>query len=66
MPRCIHCPVYMLFKVNFKTFFGVGTNRGVILLNMETGASSWVLRCKSDVMSMQLEQSVSQYKEKKN
>ncbi|KAL8513325.1 hypothetical protein ACS0TY_019507 [Phlomoides rotata] len=34
----------------------IGTNRGVILLNMETGASSWVLRCKSDVLSVQLKQ----------
>ncbi|XP_073027266.1 uncharacterized protein [Primulina eburnea] len=32
----------------------IGTNRGAALLNMETGASSWVFRCKSDVLSLQL------------
>ncbi|KZV21647.1 hypothetical protein F511_16353 [Dorcoceras hygrometricum] len=32
----------------------LGTNRGAALLNMETGASSWVFRCKSDVLSLQL------------
>ncbi|KAH6756886.1 hypothetical protein C2S53_006688, partial [Perilla frutescens var. hirtella] len=35
----------------------IGTNRGVMLLNMETRTSSWVFRCKSDVLSLQLEQS---------
>ncbi|XP_057811982.1 uncharacterized protein LOC131026216 isoform X2 [Salvia miltiorrhiza] len=35
----------------------IGTNRGAMLLNLETGISSWVLRCKSDVLSVQLVQS---------
>ncbi|XP_073131678.1 uncharacterized protein [Henckelia pumila] len=35
----------------------IGTNRGAALLNMETGASSWVFRCKSDVLSLQLNMS---------
>ncbi|KAL2244489.1 UNVERIFIED_CONTAM: hypothetical protein Sindi_2717100, partial [Sesamum indicum] len=33
------------------------TNRGVVLLNMETRVSSWVLHSKSDVLSVQLDQS---------
>ncbi|XP_011096865.1 DDB1- and CUL4-associated factor 4 [Sesamum indicum] len=35
----------------------IGTNRGVVLLNMETRVSSWVLHSKSDVLSVQLDQS---------
>ncbi|XP_047974672.1 DDB1- and CUL4-associated factor 4 isoform X2 [Salvia hispanica] len=34
----------------------IGTNRGVMLLNMETGGSSRVFDCKSDVLSVQLVQ----------
>ncbi|KAL0442284.1 UNVERIFIED_CONTAM: hypothetical protein Slati_1951100 [Sesamum latifolium] len=34
-----------------------GTNRGVVLLNMETRVSSWVLHSKSDVLAVQLDQS---------
>ncbi|KAI3455768.1 hypothetical protein Pfo_012431 [Paulownia fortunei] len=40
-----------------ETRAAIGTSRGVALLNMETGVSSWVLRCKSDVLSLQLDQS---------
>lgn len=49
--------VYLI--VNIERFSVVGTNRGVMLLNMETGISSWVLRCKSDALSLQFKQAVS-------
>ncbi|XP_052203220.1 uncharacterized protein LOC127808690 isoform X2 [Diospyros lotus] len=32
----------------------VGTNLGASLINLETGAKSWVFRCKSDAMAVQL------------
>ncbi|KAM7530330.1 hypothetical protein LguiB_033740 [Lonicera macranthoides] len=35
----------------------IGTNLGASLVNLETGAPSWVLRCKSDVLSLQHDQS---------
>ncbi|XP_051128552.1 uncharacterized protein LOC127249665 isoform X2 [Andrographis paniculata] len=35
----------------------IGTNRGVELLNMDTGASSRVLHCEIDVLSLQIDQS---------
>ncbi|XP_058197752.1 uncharacterized protein LOC131313454 isoform X2 [Rhododendron vialii] len=33
----------------------VGTNLGAALVNLETGVPSWVFRCKSDVLSLQLD-----------
>uniref|UniRef100_A0A5B7BJG7 Uncharacterized protein n=1 Tax=Davidia involucrata TaxID=16924 RepID=A0A5B7BJG7_DAVIN len=35
----------------------VGTNVGAALVNLETGTPSWVCRCKSDVLSLQLDHS---------
>lgn len=35
----------------------IGTNLGVTLVNVETGTQSWVCRCKSDIFSVQLDQS---------
>ncbi|KAA8537168.1 hypothetical protein F0562_029605 [Nyssa sinensis] len=35
----------------------VGTNLGAALVNLETGTPSWVCRCKSDVLSLQLDHS---------
>ncbi|KAL8034010.1 hypothetical protein ABFX02_13G193000 [Erythranthe guttata] len=39
------------------THAAIGTSRGVVLLNIETGASTWAFDCKSDVFSLQLNQS---------
>ncbi|KAL6546181.1 hypothetical protein OROMI_021902 [Orobanche minor] len=36
---------------------GIGTSKGVALLDIETKKLSWVLRCKSDVLSVQFDQS---------
>jgi hypothetical protein len=36
----------------------VGTNNGAALLNLETGALSWLYRCKSDILSQQFVHSV--------
>ncbi|KAI8524783.1 hypothetical protein RHMOL_Rhmol13G0176100 [Rhododendron molle] len=33
----------------------IGTNLGAALVNLETGVPSWVFRCKSDVLSLQLD-----------
>ncbi|KAL2524694.1 Transducin/WD40 repeat-like superfamily protein [Abeliophyllum distichum] len=35
----------------------IGTNRGAALLNLETGRPAWTYRCKSDVLSIQLDHS---------
>ncbi|CAL5346632.1 unnamed protein product [Camellia sinensis] len=35
----------------------VGTDLGAALVNLETGVQSWVFRCKSDVLSLQLDHS---------
>ncbi|KAL2474009.1 DDB1- and CUL4-associated factor 4 [Forsythia ovata] len=35
----------------------IGTNRGAALLNLETGRPAWMYRCKSDVLSIQLDHS---------
>nr|XP_017244781.1 PREDICTED: uncharacterized protein LOC108216509 [Daucus carota subsp. sativus] len=35
----------------------IGTNLGVTLLNIETGSQLWVCRCKSDIFSVQMDQS---------
>ncbi|KAL8101307.1 uncharacterized protein LOC141686956 isoform X2 [Apium graveolens] len=35
----------------------IGTDLGVTLVNIETGTQSWVCRCKSDIFSVQLDQS---------
>ncbi|XP_057511757.1 uncharacterized protein LOC130793907 [Actinidia eriantha] len=35
----------------------VGTDLGAALVNLETGVPSWVFRCKSDVLSLQLDHS---------
>ncbi|XP_031093468.1 uncharacterized protein LOC115998127 isoform X2 [Ipomoea triloba] len=35
----------------------IGTNTGAALVNIDTGMTSWICRCKSDVFSVQLDQS---------
>ncbi|CAH9089508.1 unnamed protein product [Cuscuta epithymum] len=35
----------------------IGTNMGAALVNVDTGVTSWICRCKSDVLSLQLDQS---------
>ncbi|XP_019157859.1 PREDICTED: DDB1- and CUL4-associated factor 4 isoform X2 [Ipomoea nil] len=35
----------------------IGTNTGAALVNIDTGTKSWICRCKSDVFSLQLDQS---------
>ncbi|CAH9068622.1 unnamed protein product [Cuscuta europaea] len=35
----------------------IGTNMGAALVNVDTGLTSWICRCKSDVLSLQLDQS---------
>ncbi|XP_059654087.1 uncharacterized protein LOC132300849 [Cornus florida] len=35
----------------------IGTNLGAALVNLETGRSSWVCHCKSDILSVQLDHS---------
>ncbi|KAL1830741.1 hypothetical protein ACET3Z_000392 [Daucus carota] len=35
----------------------IGTNLGVTLLNIETGSQLWFCRCKSDIFSVQMDQS---------
>lgn len=47
------------FVINPYLFGCIGTNLGVTLVNVETGTQSCVCRCKSDIFSVQLDQSVS-------
>ncbi|VFQ64270.1 unnamed protein product [Cuscuta campestris] len=35
----------------------IGTNAGAAVVNIDTGTTSWICRCKSDVLSLQLDQS---------
>lgn len=52
--------LYMRYWINcfFFLLFVIGTNLGAFLVNVESGVSSQVLRCKSDVLSLQLDNSV--------
>lgn len=51
--------LFVDFVINPHLFGCIGTNLGVTLVNIETGTQSWVCRCKSDIFSVQLDQSVS-------
>ncbi|KAL7260468.1 hypothetical protein ACSBR1_006185 [Camellia fascicularis] len=41
------------------------TDLGAALVNLETGVQSWVFRCKSNILSLQLDHSVRNFLEKR-
>lgn len=58
----LYSAIFMcISSVSFLILFtspALGTNTGAALVNIDTGMTSWICRCKSDVFSVQLDQSV--------